>query len=85
MYCVGSQSSDGSAYLATNLPSGWMKRLVDNLPTLHEGEPYDSMVVTLLACLNLEPSCDARQAFLFDDLFEDVDDGLLCSIIKPSP
>ena len=27
-----------------------------------------------------EPSCDSRQVFLFEDLFEDVDDGLLCSL-----
>ena len=49
MYCVSRQSTDGSAYLATNLPSGWMKRLVDNLPVLPEGESYDSKFVTLLA------------------------------------
>ena len=78
MYCVGSQSSDSSAYLATNLPSGWMKHLVDNLPTLHEGELYDSKFVTLLvSCLNGEPSCDARRVFLLEDLLEAVDDGLL--------
>ena len=81
MYCVGSQSSNGSAYIATNLPSGWMKRLVDNLPVLHEGTSYDSKFVTLLAsCLQGEPSSDARQVFLFEDLFEDLDDGLLCSL-----
>ena len=76
--CVGSPSFDGSAYLATNLPSGWMKRLVDDLPALDEGTPYDSKFATLLAsCLN---SYDARQVFLFEDLFEDVNDGLLCSL-----
>ena len=81
MYCVGNQSSDGSAYLATNLPSGWMKRLVDNVPVLAEGKSYDSKFVTLLAsCLQGEPSCDSRQVFLFEDLFEEVDDGLLCSL-----
>ena len=58
-----------------------MKRLVDNLPTLDKGEPHDSKFVTLLAsCLNCEPSCDARQVFLFEGLFEDIDDGLLCSL-----
>ena len=81
MYSVGNQSSDGSAYMATNLPSGWMKRLVDNLPVLHEGTSYDSKFVTLLAsCLQGEPSCDARQVFLFEDLLEDADDGLLRSL-----
>ena len=67
--------------LATHLPSGWIKRLVDNLPTLQEGTPHDSKFVTLLAsCLKGQPSSDARQVFLFEDLFEDVDDGLLCSL-----
>ena len=81
MYCVRNQSSDGSAYIATNLPSGWMKRLVGNLPFLHEGASYDSKFVTLLAsCLQGEPSCDSRQVFLFEDLFEDMEDGLLCSL-----
>ena len=81
MYCVGNQSVDGSAYIATNLPSGWMKRLVDNLPILSEGKSYDSKFVTLLASrLQGEPSCNARQIFWFEDLFEDMDDGLLCSL-----
>ena len=81
MYSVGSQSSDGSAYIATNLPSGWVKRLVGNLPVLHEDAPYDSKFVTLLASfLQGEPLCDARQVFLFEDLFEDMSDGLLCSL-----
>ena len=81
MYCVGNQSFDGSAYLATNLPSGCMKRLVDNLPILQEGTPYDSKSATLLAsCLRGEPSCDARQVSLFEDLLQNVDDGLLCSL-----
>ena len=58
-----------------------MKRLVDNVPVLAEGKSYDSKFVTLLAsCLQGEPSCDARQVFLFEDLFEEVDDGLLCSL-----
>ena len=58
-----------------------MKRLVDNLPILQEGMSYDSKFVTLLAsCLQGDPSCDARQVFLFEDLFEDVNDGLLCSL-----
>ena len=81
MYCVGNQSVDGSAYIATNLPSGWMQRLVGSLPILHEGTSYDSKFVTLLAsCLQGEPSCDARQVFLFEDLLEEVDDGLPCSL-----
>ena len=85
MYCVGNQSADGSAYIATDLPSGWMKRLAGHLPFLHEATSYDSKFVILLAsCLQGEPSCDARQVFLFEDLLEDVDDGLVCSLFLAS-
>ena len=58
-----------------------MKRLVDNRPVLHEGTSYDSKFVTLFAsCLQVEPSCDAEQVFLFEDLLEGMRDGLLCSL-----
>ena len=44
-------------YLATNLPSGWMKRLGGDLPVVHEGVLYDSKFVPLLAsCLKADPS-----------------------------
>ena len=77
MYCVGSRSFDGSAYLTANF-TFWLD---DNLPGLEEGTPCDSKFVTLLvSCLKREPSCDARQVFLFEDSFEDVDSGLLCSL-----
>ena len=66
MCCVGSQPADGTAYLATDSRSGWMKHLVGNLPIVHGGKPCDSKFVTLLAlCLKREPSCDSAQVFLF--------------------
>ena len=71
----------GEVSFLTNLPEGSL----DRLESLEEG--YDSektfdprFAVLLSQCLVGDGRSDQRQAHLFEDIFEDFDDGTLCAL-----
>ena len=71
----------GEISFLTNLPEGSL----DRLESLEEG--YDSektfdprFAVLLSQCLVGDGRSDQRQAHLFEDIFEDFDDGTLCAL-----
>ena len=71
----------GEISFLTNLPEGSL----DRLESLEEG--YDSQktfdprfAVLLSQCLVGDGRPDQRQAHLFEDIFEDFDDGTLCGL-----
>eukprot|EP00439_Symbiodinium_sp_Y106_P041508 s3520_g5.t1 len=71
----------GEISFLTNLPEGSL----DRLESLEEG--YDSektfdprFAVLLSQCLVGDGQSDQRQAHLFEDIFEDCDDGILCAL-----
>ena len=76
---TGEQQSGELSFL-TNLPEGSLSRL----ESLQEG--YDStrtfdprFAVLLMQCLVGDHRSDRRQSHLFEDIFEDLDDGALCA------
>ena len=71
----------GELSLLTNLPEGSL----DRLESLAEGYDSEKIVdprfaVLLSQCVTGHSHSDLRQRFLFDDIFEDFEDGALCSL-----
>ena len=71
----------GELSFLTNLPEGSL----DRLASLTEG--YDAMnlfdprfAILLSHCVGCHRYSDSRQGFLFEDIFEDFEDGALCSL-----
>ena len=75
------EQSNGELSFLTNLPEGSL----DRLESLTEG--YDSkaifdprFAVLLSPCVTGHKHSDLRQGFFFEDIFEDFEDGALCSL-----
>ena len=71
----------GEISFLTNLPEGSL----DRLESLDEGydlqKTFDARFAVLLSqCLVGDGRSDQRQAHLFEDIFEDFDDGALCAL-----
>ena len=71
----------GELSFLTNLPDGSLDRLESLTEGYDSGNLFDSRFAILLSqCVVRHGHSDSRQGFLFEDIFEDFDDGALCSL-----
>ena len=75
------EQQHGEISFLTNAPEGYL----DRLESLEEGYSSEEILdprfaVLLSQCLLSNHRSDLRQGFLFEDIFEDFEDGTLCAL-----
>ena len=71
----------GELSFLTNLPEGSFDRLESLTEGYDSKEIFDPRFAVLLSqCITGHKHSDLRQGFLFADIFEDFEDGALCSL-----
>ena len=71
----------GELSFLTNLPDGSLNRLSSLTEGYDAENLFDPRFAILLShCVDCQRHSDSRQGFLFEDIFEDFEDGALCSL-----
>ena len=71
----------GELSFLTNLSEGSLDRLESLTEGYDSKDLFDSRFAVLLShCVSRHRHSDSRQGFLFEDIFEDFEDGALCSL-----
>ena len=71
----------GELSFLTNLPDGSLNRLSSLTEGYVAENLFDPRFAILLShCVDCQRHSDSRQGFLFEDIFEDFEDGALCSL-----
>ena len=71
----------GELSFLTNLPDGSLSRLSSLTEGYDAENLFDPRFAILLShCVDCQRHSDSRQGFLFEDIFEDFEDGALCSL-----
>ena len=75
------EQSHGELSFLTNLPEGSLDRLKSLTEGYDSGTIFDPRFAVLLSqCITGHKHSDLRQGFLCEDIFEDFEDGALCSL-----